>query len=325
MTTKNVVLKVKYSQVTSTPSTLAVGELAYSTQSNAFFIGDPTGTPIKIGGSADVVKLAGIESGAQVNTVASVASKTGAVSLVKADVGLSNVDNTTDAGKPISTATQTELDLKANTAALSAYATTSSPTFTGTVTLPATGTGGLEAATKNYVDAVATGLSIKDAVRVATTANGTLSTAFANGSTIDGITLATGDRILLKNQTTQSDNGIYVVNASGAPTRAADADNTPGIEVRTGMMCFVTEGTANGGTQWVLTTPGTITIGSSNLVFVQFGGGATYSAGTGLSLAGTTFNLSNHSGDLITSGTVASSYLPTTLIYEEDTLDGGSF
>jgi hypothetical protein len=325
MTTKNVTLKVKYSQVTSTPTTLAVGELAYSTVSNAFFIGDALGSPVKIGGGGDVSKLAGIESGAQVNTVTSVASRTGAVTLTKSDVGLSNVDNTADTAKPISTATQTALDLKANVSALSSYATTASPTFTGVVTLPATGTGGLEAATKNYVDAVATGLSVKDAVRVATTANGTLSTAFANGQVVDGVTLATGDRILLKNQTDASQNGIYVVPATGTPSRSSDADNTPGVEVKTGMMVFVTSGTANTGTQWVLTTTGVITLGSTNQTYVQFGGGTSYSAGTGLSLAGSTFSLAAHSGNLVTSGTVASSYLPSTLIYDGDTMDGGSF
>ena len=58
---------------------------------------------------------------------------------------------------------------------------------------------------------------LNNSVRVATTANGTLSSAFANGQTVDGVTLATNDRILLKNQSTGSENGIYTVNASGAP------------------------------------------------------------------------------------------------------------
>ena len=70
--------------------------------------------------------------------------------------------------------------------------------------------------TKNYVDAQLQGLDVKNSVRVATTANGTLATAFANGQTVDGITLATNDRILLKDQSTGSENGIYTVNASGA-------------------------------------------------------------------------------------------------------------
>ena len=81
-----------------------------------------------------------------------------------------------------------------------------------------------DAATKAYVDSQLQGLDVKNSVRVATTANGTLSSAFANGQTVDGVTLATGDRILLKNQSTGSQNGIYTVNASGAPTRATDFD-----------------------------------------------------------------------------------------------------
>src|ERR1700742_1860668 len=77
-----------------------------------------------------------------------------------------------------------------------------------------------DGANKAYVDALASGLEWKAAVRAATTNNGALATAYANGSVIDTVTLATGDRVLLKNQTTQSDNGIYVVQASGAPVRA---------------------------------------------------------------------------------------------------------
>lgn len=80
-----------------------------------------------------------------------------------------------------------------------------------------------DAATKNYVDLNgAVSSSWKQPVRVATTVNGTLATAYANGQVIDGVTLATGNRILLKDQTTQTENGIYTVNASGVPTRAAD-------------------------------------------------------------------------------------------------------
>src|SRR3954447_7874218 len=83
-----------------------------------------------------------------------------------------------------------------------------------------------DATNKSYVDNLITGLSWKLDVRAATTANGTLATAYANGQVVDGVTLATGDRILIKNQTTQTENGIYTVNASGAPTRATDADAT---------------------------------------------------------------------------------------------------
>lgn len=95
----------------------------------------------------------------------------------------------------------------------------------------------------------------KDPVRVATTAAGTLSTSFANGQSVDGVTLATGDRILIKNQTAGSENGIYVVNASGAPTRATDFDTT-GTEVSNGCVIPVALGTVNGGSLWQLVQNG---------------------------------------------------------------------
>jgi hypothetical protein len=108
--------------------------------------------------------------------------------------------------------------------------------------------------------------SWKEPVRAASTGNGTLSTAFENGDTLDGVTLATGDRILLKDQSTGSQNGIYVVNASGAPTRAVDADS--GGEL-VGATVFVSEGTANADKVFACTTNATITVGSTSLVFSQ--------------------------------------------------------
>lgn len=140
-----------------------------------------------------------------------------------------------------------------------------------------------DAATKAYVDAFINGLSPKDTVRAATTANGALATAFANGQVIDGVTLATGDRILLKNQTAPAENGIYTVNASGAPTRAADADSSADL---LGASVFVSEGTANGNTLWVMTTDGPITVGTTGLVWSQFGGPGTVTAGTGIQVSG---------------------------------------
>jgi phage-related tail fiber protein len=86
---------------------------------------------------------------------------------------------------------------------------------------------------------------------VATTVAGTLATSFANGQTVDGVTLVTGDRILIKNQATGSENGIYTVNVSGAPTRAADCDT--GAEIEDAVL-WVTKGTANADTQWKLVT-----------------------------------------------------------------------
>ena len=131
-----------------------------------------------------------------------------------------------------------------------------------------------DAATKAYVDSVATGLDWKASVRAATTVNGALATAYAVAQIIDGVTLATNDRILLKDQTTGSENGIYIVTA-GTPTRATDADTN--AEVTPGLATFVEEGTANADKGFVLTNNGAITLGTTALVFAQFtgsGGGA---------------------------------------------------
>jgi len=152
-----------------------------------------------------------------------------------------------------------------------------------------------DAATKAYVDAVKTGLDIKDSVKVATTANGTLSSAFANNSTVDGVTLATGDRILLKNQDTGSENGIYTVNASGAPTRATDFDQN--AEVTGGAFVFVEQGTANGDNGYVVTNNGTVNVGSDAIAFTQFSGAGQITAGDGLTKGtGSTQNTINAVG-----------------------------
>lgn len=105
----------------------------------------------------------------------------------------------------------------------------------------------------------------KTDARVATTANGALSTAFENGDTVDGVVLATGDRILLKNQTTATENGVYTVNASGAPTRTTDMNT--GAE-HPNATIYVTAGTANTGTTWTCTNT-SVSLGSTNITFVE--------------------------------------------------------
>lgn len=141
-----------------------------------------------------------------------------------------------------------------------------------------------DAATKFYVDAVATGLDVKASCRVATTANITLSGA----QTIDGVSVIAGNRVLVKNQSTASDNGIYVC-AAGSWSRATDADAS--AEVTGGMFVFISEGTVNASTGWALATADPITLGSTNLTFTQFSGAGTYLAGSGLTLTGSTFSI----------------------------------
>ena len=141
-----------------------------------------------------------------------------------------------------------------------------------------------DAASKAYVDNVAAGLQWKAPVRAATTATGTLATAYANGQTIDGVTLATGNRILIKNQSTASENGIYVVAASGAPTRSTDADT--GTELAPGTIVSVAEGTVGADKAYMIISDAAITIGTTSQTWAQFGAGNTYTAGNGISIAG---------------------------------------
>lgn len=146
-----------------------------------------------------------------------------------------------------------------------------------------------DAATKAYVDGLIQGFDWKQSVKVSTTAPGTLSTSFADGSVIDGTTLVTGDRILIKNQTNGTENGIYVVNATGAPTRAEDANASS--DVTGGLTVFISQGTVNGNSSWSLTTDDSISLGTTPLIFTQVAGGSLYSAGNGLTLVGSAFNV----------------------------------
>ena len=138
---------------------------------------------------------------------------------------------------------------------------------------------------KDYVDGLLQGLDVKQSVRAASTANGTLSSDFANGDTVGGVTVATGDRILIKDQQTgsESENGVYTVNASGAPSRASDFDSSAGITA--GAFVFVEEG-SNADQGFVLTNNGTINIGTTALAFSQFSGAGNITAGFGLDKTG---------------------------------------
>jgi hypothetical protein len=140
-----------------------------------------------------------------------------------------------------------------------------------------------DAATKAYVDASRQGLDVKDSVRVATVGNVTLS----GTQTIDTVSVIAGDRVLVKNQTTGSENGIWVV-AAGAWARSTDADN--GTKLNSGAFVFVESGSqADSG--WVMTTDGTITVGTTSLAWAQFSGAGQITAGNGLTKTGNTLDV----------------------------------
>lgn len=137
------------------------------------------------------------------------------------------------------------------------------------------------AANKSYVDSVASGLDVKQSVRAASTADVTLS---GPGATIDGVTMASSDRVLLKNQSSAAENGIYVYNgAASAMTRATDMD---GAAEFVGAFFFVEEGTVNSDQGFVCSTDGTITVDTTAIAFTQFTGTGQLTAGAGLSKNG---------------------------------------
>jgi phage-related tail fiber protein len=173
-----------------------------------------------------------------------------------------------------------------------------------------------DAATKAYVDAARSGLDVKQSVRAATTTNISLT----GPQTIDGVSIVAGDRVLVKNQTTGANNGIYVA-AAGSWSRASDADSN--AEVTPGMFTFVEEGTANADSGWVLTNDGTVTLGTTALTFAQFSGAGQITAGDGLTKSGNTINVVTASAqrivvnadsiDLATTAVAAGTYKSVTV------------
>jgi hypothetical protein len=191
-----------------------------------------------------------------------------------------------DPTQPLQAATKQYIDAKEQTINGKLLNKTGD-TMTGALTLASDPTQPLHASSKQYVDSLVQGLDGKASVRVATTANITLS----GTPVIDGIQTVVGDRVLVKNQTAGAQNGIYDVSA-GAWSRSADADNVPGQEVSAGMYTFVEDGTTQAATGWNLVTK-TLTLGTTPLVFTQFGAAVNYTAGTNVAINGTVISVPN--------------------------------
>ena len=161
-----------------------------------------------------------------------------------------------------------------------------------------------DAATKNYVDNVAQGLDTKGSCVAGTTANITLS----GTQTIDGIAVVAGDRVLVKNQTAPADNGIYVVSAS-AWARSSDMNTWAEV---VSAYSFIETGTTLADTGWVVTSDAGGTIGTTPIIWTQFSGAGSYTAGTGLTLAGTQFSITNTA---VTAGTYGNVNGTQTAVY----------
>lgn len=174
-----------------------------------------------------------------------------------------------------------------------------------------------DAATKQYVQSLAAGLNFKEACRVASVSNVTIGTP---GTTIDGVVLTNGDRILLKNQSTASQNGIYTFNGASSPlTRATDADNT--AEVKAGIFTYVSEGVVNARISFVLATTGTVTVGTTPLSFVEFNAAPVLTPGVGIVKVGNEVSVDNSSDFTFSSNKLTLANTITAGTYNSITVD----
>ena len=191
----------------------------------------------------------------------------------------------------------------------------------------ATPTDSAHIATKGYVDAARQGLDVKQSVRVATVSPINIASDLEAGDTIDGITLVAGDRVLVKNQSTATENGIYVAVASGAASRSSDANGTVDTgELKPGTFTFVEEGSTNSDKGFVVSTNGTITIDATAIAWTQFSGAGSFTAGDGISQSGNTINVNVVAGRTEITGDavdIASTYVGQSTITTLGTITTG--
>lgn len=236
------------------------------------------------GSSQNIFKTISTDSGSvtAASNSASVAIEGGNAISTSASAGIITIENT---GVHSVSGSGNQISVSASNGDVT-ISLPSAVIFPGTVTLNADPQSALEAATKQYVDAVAEGLHIHASVEAATTASVDLNSPPA---TIDTVTLTNNMRVLVKNQTNAAENGIYVYNSASATlTRASDFNTA--AEIQGGDFVFVTSGSAYADTGWVQTEKVT-TLGTDPINFTQFSGAGTYLAGNGLQLAGNQFSI----------------------------------
>ena len=278
-------IRIKRSTGSSAPSSLENAELAFAEGSKKLFVGIGTGgsggsaTTIEaIGGSGSFADL--FTSRTQNTFLAAPDGSNGAATfraMVAADVPSLAHTKISDFDTGVRTNRLDQMAAPTGSVSLNSQ----------TITNVADPVNAQDAATKGFVEATSQGLDVKDSCVAATTGNITISTALNNGDTIDGVTLSTNDRVLVKDQSTASQNGIYVVGSS--PARADDL--AAGADAA-GMFTFVEQGTVNADNGFVCTSnKGSAVVGTNNLTYAQFSGAGQITAGDGLDKSGNTLSL----------------------------------
>ena len=335
--------------------TLASGEIAFDTTTKQFKVGDgstawnslayatetPSGAQTKADtAESDAISAAAADATSQISTHAGLTATHGATGAI---VGTTNTQTLTNKTIDGNSNTLTVLNAQ-TTATASSTANTivlrdgSSNTAVNQITLGADPSSAMQAVTKQYADNISSGIHAHEAVKAATTTNlsatytagtadasggygiGAILTASANGAiSIDSYSAALNDRILVKNQTTATENGVYKVTTVGdgstpwVLTRADDANNSPAGELNQGDFVFVLNGTTNANMGFVMTAVGTSTnptgaikIGTDNVVYTQFTGAAQITATAPLQKTGNTLSIDAASGS--TAGTMSSAH-----------------
>ena len=295
-------IRIKRSTGSSAPTTLENAELAFAEGNQVLYIGIGTGGS---GGSATTINAIGgkgkffdTDTTRTTNHVlAGAASGSAAAPTFRA---LVSDDIPSIAHTKIS---DFDTGVRTNTLNQMAVPTGSVSFNSQNITNLADPVNTQDAATKGFVEATSQGLDVKDSCVAATTANITISTALNNGDTLDGVTLSTNDRVLVKDQSTASQNGIYVVGSS--PARAADLATGANAA---GFFTFVEKGTVNADNGFVCTSDsGSAVVGTNNLTIAQFSGAGQITAADGLQKSGNTLSvdLKSNGGLVIESTEIA--------------------
>ena len=279
-------VRIKRSTGSSAPTSLANAELAFAEGSKKLFIGIGTGGA---GGSATTIEAIGGNGSFFDKFTVQNANKVIAGPTTGSDAAPTFRALVSDDIPSLAHTKISDFDAGVRTNRLDQMAapTGSVSLNSQTITNLADPVNTQDAATRGFVEATSQGLDVKDSCVAATTGNITISTALNDGDTLDGVSLSTNDRVLVKDQNTSSENGIYVVGSS--PARAVDL--AAGSDAA-GMFTFIEQGTVNADNGFVCTSnKGSAVTGTNNLTFAQFSGAGQITTADGLQKSGNTISV----------------------------------